>query len=138
MPRIAADSVAEHRALMMGKLLYAFGDLVHEEGYAVVTLAQVAARAGMARNTVYNYVGDKQALLMAFIDRSVEQFVDRVRSELAALPWVGHRSPRWEPEPLRFAGANAGLVAMESADLEEQVTRRPSLISRALGPLLGH
>jgi hypothetical protein len=25
------------------------------------------------------------------------------------LPWVNHRSQRWEPEPWRFIGANAGL-----------------------------
>ena len=28
---------------------------------------------------------------------------------LTTLPWVGHRSPRWEPEPLRWLGINAGL-----------------------------
>ena len=29
-------------------------------------------------------------------------------TELTRLPWVGHRSPRWEPEPLRWLGVNAG------------------------------
>lgn len=116
MPRIAADSVVEHRALMMGKLLDAFGDLVHEHGYAEVTLAQVAARAGMARNTVYNYVGDKEALLMAFIDRAVEHFVDTVRAELAALPdatarlrhLIGQQMREFRNEP--GAGSDAGMV----------------------------
>ncbi len=28
------------------------------------------------------------------------------------LPWVGHRSTRWEPEPLRWLGINAGLWTM--------------------------
>lgn len=57
---------------------------------------------------------------------------------LTALPWVGHRSPQWEPEPLRFLGANAGLLAMEGADLEQRVTRRPSLIAKTMAPLTGH
>lgn len=116
MPRIAADSVAEHRALMMGKLLDAFGDLVHTQGYAEVTLAQVAGQAGMARNTVYNYVGDKQALLMAFIDRAVEQFVAATRAELAELPDATSRMRRlvhlqmheFRNEP--GAGSDAGMV----------------------------
>jgi glycine/D-amino acid oxidase-like deaminating enzyme len=58
--------------------------------------------------------------------------------ELTRLPWVGHRSPRWEPEPLRWIGVNAGLRVMASADAEERFTRRPSLAARALAPLLGH
>ena len=71
---------------MWGSLLDAFGELLAERGYADLTLAEVAARAGMARNTIYNYAGDKEALLMAFIGREVEAFVGRIRIELAALP----------------------------------------------------
>ena len=52
-------------------------------------------------------------------------------------PWVGHRSRRWEPEPLRWLGINAGLRAMTLADAEERLTRRPSLVARAVAPLLG-
>lgn len=86
MPRIRADNVVAHRELMEGHLLDAFGDLLAEEGYAKLTLAGVAARAGMARNTIYNYAGGKQALLMAFVARAVERFVEEVRAELATLP----------------------------------------------------
>jgi len=60
------------------------------------------------------------------------------RTELTGLPWVGHRSPRWEPEPLRWLGVNAGLVGMTLADGEERLTGRGSLTARALSPLLGH
>ena len=59
-------------------------------------------------------------------------------SELTRLPWVGHRSRRWEPEPLRWLGVNAGLRAMTAADAEERLTGRPSLAARALAPYLGH
>jgi glycine/D-amino acid oxidase-like deaminating enzyme len=59
-------------------------------------------------------------------------------SELTRLPWVGHRSPRWEPEPLRWLGMNAGLVAMNTADAEERLTGRSSLAARLMSPFLGH
>jgi glycine/D-amino acid oxidase-like deaminating enzyme len=58
-------------------------------------------------------------------------------TELTALPWVGHRSPSWEPEPLRWLGINAGLRATQLADVEESVTGRPSVVARAMSPLLG-
>ena len=35
----------------------------------------------------------------------------------------GHRSPTWEPEPLRWLGANAGLRAMTWADAAEAAPR---------------
>ena len=57
-------------------------------------------------------------------------------TELTRLPWVGHRSRRWEPEPLRWLGINAGLRAMELADAEERRTGRPSRIARIVAPLL--
>jgi glycine/D-amino acid oxidase-like deaminating enzyme len=59
-------------------------------------------------------------------------------TDLTRLPWVGHRSRRWEPEPLRWLGVNAGLRAMTAADAEERVTRRPSVAARIMAPLLGH
>ena len=58
-------------------------------------------------------------------------------TDLTRLPWVGHRSRKWEPEPLRWLGANGGLRAMRLADAEEGLTGRPSLVARAMAPLLG-
>ncbi|MEF2978208.1 NAD(P)/FAD-dependent oxidoreductase [Subtercola sp. YIM 133946] len=58
--------------------------------------------------------------------------------DLTRLPWVNHVSPRWEPEPLRFIGANLGLASADLADREEQLTARASRTARLLGPLTGH
>jgi glycine/D-amino acid oxidase-like deaminating enzyme len=58
-------------------------------------------------------------------------------SDLVRLPWVGHRSPTWEPEPFRWLGINAGLRAMTLADAEERLTGRPSVIGRVMAPLVG-
>ncbi|QNE34179.1 NAD(P)/FAD-dependent oxidoreductase [Leifsonia shinshuensis] len=83
------------------------------------------------------YVGDGLSTTN-LAGRTLADLIADRRTGLTALPWVGHRSPRWEPEPLRFLGANAGLVAMEGADLEERATGRRSLIARAMAPLTGH
>lgn len=69
---------------------------------------------------------------------TLADLVTGTSSDLTRLPWVGHHSPRWEPEPLRFLGANAGLLAMDLADREEHLTGRRSLIARAMGPVTGH
>ncbi|MGW0705827.1 TetR/AcrR family transcriptional regulator [Streptomyces sp. NPDC002643] len=71
MPRITAASVAEHRDQTMTRLLDAFEAALEEEEFAELTLAGVAERAGIARNTVYNYAKDKQALLVATVRRAM-------------------------------------------------------------------
>src|SRR5690606_33241851 len=69
--------------------------------------------------------------------RTLADLLTGADTELTRLPWVGHRSPRWEPEPLRFLGVNAGLAAMGLADLEERLTRRRSVLARLVAPLVG-
>lgn len=55
-----------------------------------------------------------------------------------ALPFVGHHSPKWEPEPLRYAGATAAIVGVAVADRIEARTGKPSLVSKLIAPLTGH
>ncbi len=82
------------------------------------------------------YVGDGVSTTN-LAGRTLRDLVLRRETDLTRLPWVGHRSRRWEPEPLRWLGANAGLRAMRVADTEERLTGRPSAIARAMSPLLG-
>ena len=91
-----------------------------------------ATRVGWAGG----YVGDGVSTTN-LAGRTLRDLVLGRDTDLTRLPWVGHRSPRWEPEPLRWLGINAGLRAMTFADAEERLTGRPSLVARAITPLLG-
>lgn len=82
------------------------------------------------------YVGDGVSTSNLAGRTLADLILDR-RSDLLALPWVGHRSPRWEPEPLRWLGVNAGLWTMRAADRSEARTGRPSRLAARMGRLLG-
>lgn len=82
------------------------------------------------------YVGDGLSTTN-LAGRTIADLVTGVDSTLSELPWVNHRSRNWETEPLRFVGANLGLLAMDIADLEERVTQRPSLAAKIMSPLVG-
>ncbi len=82
------------------------------------------------------YVGDGVATTN-LAGRTLADLILERDTELTALPWVQHRSPRWEPEPLRWLGVNAGLRAMTFADAEENRTGRPSRTATLFGRLLG-
>jgi len=70
MPRIAAANLAEHHDLMWSRLLEAFEGVLATKPYDDVTLADVAAAAGIARNTIYNYAPDKATLLAGVGERA--------------------------------------------------------------------
>jgi len=57
-------------------------------------------------------------------------------SALAAMPWVGHRSRRWEPEPLRFLASRAIVRTLGSADRHEDLRGRPARRVALLRPFL--
>lgn len=90
MPRISEPSLAAHRQRAEAKLLDAWADLLRKHGYDATTLAMVAERAGMARNTIYNYFPSKEALLQAYVEREVARFVPQVTAAVDAT--VGARS----------------------------------------------
>lgn len=48
---------------------------------------------------------------------------------ITRLPWVGHRSRSWEPEPLRWAGITLGQRLAAAADRSELATGRPSRVA---------
>lgn len=70
--------------------------------------------------------------------RTLADLIRGERSELTSLPWVNHRSPKWEPEPLRWLAMNTALRVMTSADAKEIRTNRPSHRAKTLSRLLGH
>ena len=82
------------------------------------------------------YVGDGVSTTN-LAGRTLADLIFGAETDLTRLPWVGHRSRRWEPEPLRWLGMNAGLRAMTLADREEKRTGKPSRIARAMAPLVG-
>jgi hypothetical protein len=98
------------------------------------------ASVGLDRSTglgwAGGYVGDGVGTTN-LAGRTLADLILGRDTDLVRLPWVGHRSPRWEPEPLRWLGVNAGLRLMAAADAEERLTRRPSRLAAAAAPLLG-
>ncbi|RYV51798.1 NAD(P)/FAD-dependent oxidoreductase [Pengzhenrongella frigida] len=93
------------------------------------------ARTGLA--WAGGYVGDGLATTN-LAGRTLADLITGHDSPLTRLPWVDHRSPRWEPEPARWLGVNAGLAAAVAADAEERLTRRPSGLARVLARLTDH
>lgn len=77
MPRISADSVAEHVASQEQAIIASAARLLVERGAAAVTMADIAADVGLARNSIYRYFPDKFHVLAAWFNQELEPVVLR-------------------------------------------------------------
>ncbi|MFD6447940.1 TetR/AcrR family transcriptional regulator [Promicromonospora sp. NPDC060204] len=93
MPRIKGATFQAHHEQVWSDLTEAMGALLAERGYDGFNLGHVAARAGIARNTIYNYAKDKAALAAKIAQHASRDILARI-DEIAAGP---------EPAPRRLA-----------------------------------
>jgi AcrR family transcriptional regulator len=67
------------KASLREALLDAATDLLPDKGYRALRMADVAARAGVSRQTVYNEFGNKAALVQSVALRTASEFLDGIR-----------------------------------------------------------
>ena len=63
-------------------ILQAATDVFAEQGFASVTVAEIADRAGIGKGTVYEYFSSKDELLFAVFEWMNEKIFERIRSLL--------------------------------------------------------
>ncbi len=80
MPRIRESTIQAHRQQIEHAILDAWGSLIEDHGFAEITMAMVAERAGIARNTIYGYFPDKEHLMLAHLEREVRRFIEAATS----------------------------------------------------------
>jgi glycine/D-amino acid oxidase-like deaminating enzyme len=98
--------------------------------------ASVGLDPGTGVGWAGGYVGDGVSTTN-LAGRTLADLITGTSTELTRLPWVGHKSPEWEPEPLRWMAMNAGLQVMGFADREEARTGKPSKFASFMGRFLG-
>jgi AcrR family transcriptional regulator len=79
MPKIAAGTVAEHVQQQEAAVIRAAATLFAERGVGAVSLGDIAAEVGLARNSLYRYFPDKDHIFAAWFRAELEPL--RVRSE---------------------------------------------------------
>jgi len=104
MPRITAPTVVQHRAERHRALLDAAQALLAEDPGQAPSLAAVAARAGLARSSVYEYFRSQHDLLVALVREVLPRWSRRVAEAMAAAGTPGEKV-------LAYVGANLQLVS---------------------------
>ena len=103
MPRIQADSVAEHVARQEAAVFEAALRLFVERGYAGVSLGDIAAEVGLARNSLYRYFPDKAHILLRWFRAELPAQVERATAVLGGRGRPRARIEAWVDDQLDYA-----------------------------------
>jgi len=122
-PRIEAATVAEHRARRHRALLDAARTLLAEPGRSVGPgLGEVAARAGLARSSVYQYFGSRDELFDAVVAELLPGWAAHVQDRMARTATPGGKVRAYVESNLELVAAGdhavlRGLAAVAPAAL---------------------
>ena len=83
MPRIRAESIAEHRALTRAEILDSAQSLFAEFGYEDTSFGDIAAAVGIGRTTLYDYFVDKDDLLASLVEATLPTTIREMVSSIA-------------------------------------------------------
>lgn len=104
MPRITAATVPEHREAQRRAILEATRELLTTRPDVEPTFAEIAAKAGLARPSIYHYFASRDELYRAVVVESLPRFLTAVTAATEA-----------QDEPMAkvaaYADANLTLVA---------------------------
>ncbi|MGW4833157.1 TetR/AcrR family transcriptional regulator [Amycolatopsis japonica] len=78
MPKIIGRSLEEHRREVRSRVFDVLRGQLYERGFDAITLAGVAAEAGLGRTAMYNHFPDKESLLVAFVEDEATRYVERL------------------------------------------------------------
>lgn len=131
--------VGRPRSASREMLAEAACELFLEKGYSATSVADITQRAGVSRNTFFNYIPTKSDLLWTSVDDALEQLAaeldgagghgrddDAAGEVRAALLRVGGEI---EPGTVALAFANAEPMGV-AEELEESAARRQGRIGR--------
>jgi AcrR family transcriptional regulator len=123
------------RAERESRMLEAAGETFASQGFHDASMDTIAAAAGISKPMLYNYFGSKQGLYVAYVERSGELLLQRMRDAappdapaaerlragiLAFLTYAQEHSPGWAILH-REALAQGGPLAAEVSQLRARI-----------------
>lgn len=116
MPKIAADTVAEHIAQQEAAVIAAATRLFAERGVSQVSLATIAAEVGLARNSLYRYFPDKGHILAAWFRAELAPLQEASTAIAAADLPAAERLDTWLGLHLDYLTAPEHQAMMTAVD----------------------
>src|SRR5207244_13299049 len=72
------------RELLRDRVLDATGELLRERAWSELTMADIAAQAGVSRQSIYNSFGSRSELERVYVAREADRFLAAADGEIRA------------------------------------------------------
>ena len=102
MPKIVAPTIGEHRELRRGQLISAAMELALSEGVQAVTVSAVAAKAGLARTSIYEYFASSADLIADLVIEELANYTIRLSDAIKDVEDPFEKIEKWIAEGLRY------------------------------------
>ena len=102
MPKIQAPTVALHRELRRQQLMDAALELALAHGAESITVAAVAAKAGLARSSIYEYFASSADLVADLVLEELDYYTNRLADAIEGVSDPFRRIELWITEGLRY------------------------------------
>jgi glycine/D-amino acid oxidase-like deaminating enzyme len=113
--------------------------ITHHWGGALAVPRDWCTRLTFDRKTGLGFVGafGGHGVTAANIEgRTMRDLVMGESTDLTSLPWVGHHTRNWEPEPIRFIASRLIAKTLDASDAYEERTGKPAKRARLVQPFL--
>jgi len=138
MPKIQAPTVALHRELRRQQLMSAAMELALESGAESISVASVAAKAGLARSSIYEYFASSADLVADLVLEELDYYTHRLADAVAGEtdPWK--RIELWMSESLRYVADGRHMLVKSLNTITTPSDRRDEIVlghRRMMAPL---
>jgi AcrR family transcriptional regulator len=111
MPKIQRATLADQRSWRRSQLIEAATAIALETGGSSISVAAVAARAGLSRTSVYEYFASSADLISDLIIEELSLFAKHLEDEVSGIQDPRQVIERWICESLRYVADGRHLLA---------------------------
>lgn len=131
MPKIQAPTVALHRELRRQQLMDAAMELALAGGAESITVAAVAAKAGLARSSIYEYFASSADLVADLVLEELDYYTRRLSDAVSGETDPLKRIELWVIESLRYVADGRHMLVKSLNTINTPADRKDEI-------LLGH
>ncbi|MEI6217175.1 MAG: TetR family transcriptional regulator [Actinomycetes bacterium] len=102
MPKIQAPNLAAHREFRRQQLMAAAMELALADGAQAITVAAVAAKAGLARSSIYEYFSSSADLVADLVIEELDYYTLRLADAIKGAEDPFEKLSLWIAEGLRY------------------------------------
>jgi len=138
MPKIQAPTVVLHRELRRQQLMSAAMELAIADGAESITVAAVAAKAGLARSSIYEYFASSADLVTDLVLEELEYYTRRLSEAVADATDPYLRIELWITESLRYVADGRHMLVKSLNTINTPDERKEEIVMghrRMMAPL---